>query len=303
MTKNPNDNSLLDRFKDINPKEINWFPGHMFKAGKQLQQTLKRVDVVLELRDARIPLASVNLEFEKLLGEKKRLVLFNKTSLAEEETIQDWVRYFKVQGISFIFIDVLEKRGLKRVLPEIRKMMKPRQERFERKGITPPALRLMVIGIPNVGKSSLINGLTRRKATETGPTPGVTRHQEWIVLDRDVELLDTPGILFPKIATLEMGLQLTLTGAIKDEIVGRERIAEYLLSVLQERDASVFFEHYKLNPQHQELEAPQLLEIIGQKRGCLKKGGVDLERASAMLLKDFRSGKLGRISLETLRNS
>ena len=213
MSKKDNDNSLLDRFKDINPKEINWFPGHMFKAGKQLQQMLKRVDVVLELRDARIPLASVNLEFEKLLGEKKRLVLFNKTSLAEEETIQDWGRYFKVQGISFIFIDVLEKRGLKKVLPEIRRMMQPRQERFERKGITPPALRLMVIGIPNVGKSSLINGLTRRKATETGPTPGVTRHQEWIVLDRDVELLDTPGILFPKIATLEMGLQLTLTGA------------------------------------------------------------------------------------------
>ena len=303
MSKKDNDNSLLDRFKDINPKEINWFPGHMFKAGKQLQQMLKRVDVVLELRAARIPLASVNLEFEKLLGEKKRLVLFNKTSLAEEETIQDWGRYFKVQGISFIFIDVLEKRGLKRVLPEIWRMMKPRQERFERKGITPPVLRLMVIGIPNVGKSSLINGLTRRKAAETGPTPGVTRHQEWIVLDRDVELLDTPGILFPKIATLEMGLQLTLTGAIKDEIVGRERIAEYLLSVLQERDASAFFEHYKLDPQHQELEAPQLLEIIGQKRGCLKKGGVDFERASAMLLKDFRSGKLGRISLERLRNS
>ena len=118
-----------------------------------------------------------------------------------------------------------------------------------------------------------------------------------------MELLDTPGILFPKIATLEMGLQLTLTGAIKDEIVGRERIAEYLLSVLQERDASAFFEHYKLDSQHQELETPQLLEIIGQKRGCLKKGGVDLERASAVLLKDFRSGKLGRISLETLRNS
>ena len=299
MSEKPKDISPLDRFKDVNPQEINWFPGHMYKAEKQLQQKLKRVDAVLELRDARIPFASANLEFEKLLGEKKRLVLFNKTSLSDEEATQGWTRYFQVQGIAFLFIDVLEKRGLRKILPEIRRMMQSRQERFQRKGIRPPALRLMVIGIPNVGKSSLINGITHRKATETGPTPGVTRHQEWILLDRDVELLDTPGILFPKIANLETGLQLTLTGAIKDEIVGKERIAEFLLSALHENPASRLFQHYALDPSEEEVEPELLLEAIGLKRGCLKKGGVDRQRTASMLLKDFRSGKLGRISLET----
>ena len=186
MSEKPKDISSLDRFKDVNPQDINWFPGHMYKAEKQLQQKLKRVDAVLELRDARIPFASANLEFEKLLGEKKRLVLFNKTSLSDEEATQGWTRYFQVQGIAFLFIDVLEKRGLRKILPEIRRMMQSRQERFQRKGIRPPALRLMVIGIPNVGKSSLINGITHRKATETGQTREVPSIRDGTYLTGEV---------------------------------------------------------------------------------------------------------------------
>ena len=282
----------------IQPRYINWFPGHMLKAEKELSGQLKRVDAVLELRDARIPLASVNPRFEKSLGTKQRLILFNKTALADEQVTQAWSRFFQKSRQPFLFIDVLQNRGLRKILPMARETMLERWDRFRAKGIRPPPLRLMVVGIPNVGKSSLINRLAHRKAAGTGPAPGVTRHQEWILLGREVELLDTPGILIPKIESLEKGFHLTLTGAVKDEIVGAENLAEFLLDALRSRGLEKLSRCYGLSETQLESGLAEMLGHIGSLRGCLKKGGVDRARAAAMLLKDFRAGSLGPVSFE-----
>ena len=298
MSEKDNEFSLLDRFKDIQPQDINWFPGHMFKAEKELSGQLKRVDAVLELRDARIPLTSVNPRFEKSLGSKQRLILFNKTSLADEQVTQAWSQFFQKSRQPFLFIDVLQRRSLRKIVPMAREKMLERWERFRAKGIRPPPLRLMVVGIPNVGKSSLINRLAHRKAAGTGPAPGVTRHQEWILLGREVELLDTPGILIPKIESLEKGLHLTLTGAVRDEIVGAENLADFLLDVLRSRGLEKLSRCYGLSKTQLKSGPAEMLDHIGSLRGCLKKGGVDRPRAAAMLLKDFRAGSLGSVSFE-----
>lgn len=282
--------------------EINWFPGHMLKAVRELAGVLKRVDIVLELRDARIPLASVNPEFETLLGQKKRLVLFNKTGLADEEATRDWKRHFQISGQPFLFIDVLEKSHLRKILPCARDMMRSHWDRFRGRGIRPPPLKLMVVGIPNVGKSTLINRLTRRHAAETGPAPGLTRHQGWVLLGKNVELLDTPGILWPKIESFETGIQLTLTGAVKDEIVGTQRLADYLLEILKQLSFKKLVEVYRLSGMEPGIPSLALLDRIARSRGYLKSGGVeDRIRAAEQILRDFRSGKLGRLSFERPR--
>ena len=206
--------------KSWDTPDINWYPGHMLKATKELAKQLKRVDVVLEMRDARIPVSSANHDFEKLLQQKKRILLFNKTNLADEDTTRKWKAYFKNMDTPSLFVDALNKQNLHEILPLSRKLMQEKWSNFRKRGIRPPSLKLLITGIPNVGKSSLINRLSRRKAAETGPTPGVTKHQDWIKLGKDVELLDTPGILWPKIENREAGLRLTITGAIKDSIVG-----------------------------------------------------------------------------------
>ncbi|MDP7463483.1 MAG: ribosome biogenesis GTPase YlqF, partial [SAR324 cluster bacterium] len=180
---------------------INWYPGHMLKAKKEFAAQLKRVDVVLELRDARIPETSINHDFELLLGQKRRLVLFNKTRLADPDVTKVWEARLHSEEHPHLFIDALTNRNLKRILPLARKLMAERWGKLRRRGINPPVLKLLIAGIPNVGKSTLINRLVHRKATETGPRPGVTKRQEWVRLERDARLLDTPGILWPKIET------------------------------------------------------------------------------------------------------
>ena len=293
------DTNSLDRFKDIHPKDINWYPGHMLKAKKELAKQLKRVDVVLEMRDARIPVSSVNHDFEELLHQKKRILLFNKTGLADVEITRNWSEIFKKSDIPFLFIDALNQRDLNKILPISRKLMQEKWSTFRRRGIRPPSLKLLITGIPNVGKSSLINRLSRRKAAETGPTPGVTKHQDWIKLGKDVELLDTPGILWPKIENREAGLRLTITGAIKDSIVGTSLLSDYLLGIILQKEPEQLLRHYKLAPEDLDLLPGDLLERIAKKRGCLKSGGaVDHPRAESLLLRDFRAGKLGRLSFD-----
>ena len=280
-------------------QNINWYPGHMFKAKKELVKQLKCVDVVLEMRDARIPISSVNHDFEEILSQKKRILLFNKTSLADDKITKKWDTIFQKSEIPFLFIDVLSKVDLVKILPLARKMMQRKWSTFHRRGISPPCLRIMIAGIPNVGKSSLINSLSKRKSAQTGPNPGITKSQDWIKLNKDVELLDTPGILWPKIKNREVGLRLTITGAIKDSIVGTTNLSNYLLSVLKQEDRKKLRDFYQLDHPDINLSPSDLIKKIAKKRGCLKKGGqIDSLRVENLLLKDYRAGKLGRFSFD-----
>ncbi len=282
-----------------NQQEINWYPGHMLKAKKELSERLKRVDVVLEIRDARIPLSSVNQDFEELLGHKNRILIFNKTALADQEVTRNWEENFRTQDIPFLFIDAIKKRHLQKLLPLSRDIMQHKWTTFRKRGIRPPTLKLLICGIPNVGKSSLINRLSGRKAAETGPTPGVTKHQEWIKLGSDVELLDTPGILWPKIKDRETGLRLAITGAIKDSIVGTSQLSIYLIGILKQKIPYKFQKFYQLSKEDLALFPEDILQKIAVTRGCLKRGGaLDQRRAENLLLRDFRQGKLGRLSFD-----
>lgn len=282
------------------PKQnINWYPGHMFKAKKELIKQLKNVDIVLEMRDARIPISSKNQDFEELLCQKKRILLFNKASLADSKVTKKWSSIFKNSKTPFLFIDALRKVDLGKILPLAQVLMQQKRSTFIRRGITPPSLRLMIAGIPNVGKSSLINSLSKRKVAKTGPNPGVTKHQDWIRLDKSFELLDTPGILWPRIKNQEIGLRLTITGAIKDSIVGTKQLSNYLLSILQKEKPELLKNLYKIDLSDVDLQPPYLLEKIAKKRGCLNSGGViDFPRVENLLLRDFRSGKLGCLTFD-----
>ena len=285
--------------KFINQQDINWYPGHMLKAKKELAERLKRVDVVLEMRDARIPLSSVNQDFEELLGHKKRILIFNKTALADQEVTRNWEESFRTQDIPFLFIDAIKKSHLQKLLPLSREIMQQKWSAFRRRGIRPPTLKLLICGIPNVGKSSLINRLSGRKAAETGPAPGVTKHQDWIKLGSDVELLDTPGILWPKIKDRETGLRLAITGAIKDSIVGTSQLSIYLIGILKEKIPYKLQKFYQLTNEDLALFPEDILQKIAVNRGCLKRGGtVDQPRTENLVLRDFRQGKLGRLSFD-----
>ncbi len=285
--------------KFANQQEINWYPGHMLKAKKELAERLKRVDVVLEMRDARIPLSSVNQDFEELLRHKNRILIFNKTALADQEVTRNWEENFRTQDIPFLFIDAIKKSHLQKLLPLSRKIMQQKWSAFRRRGIRPPTLKLLICGIPNVGKSSLINRLSGRKAAETGPAPGVTKHQDWIKLGSDVELLDTPGILWPKIKDRETGLRLAITGAIKDSIVGTSQLNIYLIGILKQKLPDKLQKFYQLTPENLALFPEEILQKIAENRGCLKRGGaIDKLRAESLVLRDFRQGKLGRLSFD-----
>lgn len=287
----------LGKFRDT--PDINWYPGHMLKARRELAAQLKRVDVVLELRDARIPVSSINQDFEELLGHKRRILLFNKTALADQEVTRIWEECFRKQETPFLFIDAIKKSHLQKILPLSRKIMREKWTSFQKRGIRPPSLKLLISGIPNVGKSSLINRLSVRKAAETGPAPGVTKHQDWIKLGKDVELLDTPGILWPKIEDRETGLRLAITGAIKDSIVGTSLLSIYLIGKLKQKLPEKLKQCYHLSPEDLFLMPEDILEKIAEKRGCLKSGGViDHPRVENLVLKDFRQGKLGRMSFD-----
>ena len=282
-----------------NQQDINWYPGHMLKAKKELAEKLKRVDVVLEIRDARIPLSSVNQDFEELLGHKKRILIFNKTALADQEVTRNWEESFRTQDIPFLFIDAIKKSHLQKLLPLSRNIMQQKWSAFRRRGIRPPTLKLLICGIPNVGKSSLINRLSGRKAAETGPAPGVTKHQDWIKLGSNVELLDTPGILWPKIKDRETGLRLAITGAIKDSVVGTSQLSIYLIRILKQKLPDKLQKFYQLTPENVTLFPEDILQKIAENRGCLKRGGaIDQSRAESLVLRDFRQGKLGRLSFD-----
>jgi ribosome biogenesis GTPase A len=277
---------------------IQWFPGHMAKARRQIEERLKQVDIVIELLDARLPLASRNPMIDEIVQNKPRLVLFTKGDMADDAVTTKWISYFHTQNIPVLSIDAKTGKGVSQIATKCGQILSPLFAIRQKKGIVSKRMRAIVLGIPNVGKSSLINRLAGRSATVTGDRPGVTKAQQWIRVGKQLELLDTPGILWPKFEDPLVGMRLAMSGAIKDNILPTEEIALYTLKYLVEHYPQSLADRYKLNITEQ--TPVELLDEIGKKRGCLLRGGeVDWEKAAEIILSDLRSGRLGKISLET----
>ncbi|CAM3711216.1 ribosome biogenesis GTPase YlqF [Cohnella lubricantis] len=282
---------------------IQWFPGHMTRAKRQIEDKLKLIDVVFELIDARVPLASRNPMIDEIVGAKPRLILLNKADLADAEMNAKWIDWFRSFGREILAIDANTGMGVKEISGRVKLLLREKIERQIAKGMKPRPARALIVGIPNVGKSTLINRLAGRSATITGDRPGVTKGQQWIRTGGDLELLDTPGILWPKFEDPEVGFKLAATGAIKEEVLHIDEVACSLLQWLAAEYRGTLEERYGLADLPAELpdiaSAASVLEEIGRRRGCLAGGGhVDYEKAAGVLLRDLRSGKLGRISLE-----
>jgi ribosome biogenesis GTPase A len=283
---------------------IQWFPGHMTRARREIQAKLKLIDVVIELLDARIPLSSRNPMIDEILQSKPRLVLLNKHDLADPEVTAKWVAYFAERGLQALPVDSANGNQLKEITTRCKELFGAKIATQIRKGINPRAVRALIVGIPNVGKSTLINRMAGRKIAATGDKPGVTKGQQWIKVGSEMELLDTPGILWPKFEDQQVGLRLAATGAIKEELLHISDIALYLVRYLTSHYGPSLQERYGINklPENvQDTDAiVEIMEEIGRKRGALLSGGrVDLEKASLIILREARAGKMGRISLES----
>ena len=283
----------------IDIPSLQWYPGHMRKAERLVKENLKLVDVVVELLDARIPLSSANPVLREIVGGKPRLIVLNKADLADETATRAWVKYFAAQGIAAIPVDAVQGRGVKELVQVIAKCAKPKTDKLVQHGAKARAARCMILGIPNVGKSSLINRLSGGSKTKVENRPGVTRAKQWIRLGAQLELLDMPGILWPKFEDQQAALHLAFTGAINDNVYDVASVVLLLLDTLRRAYPSALIERYRL-----EGALPSgiaLLEEIGRKRGCLRAGGkIDYEKAEQIVLADFRSGRLGRVTLDAL---
>ena len=276
---------------------INWYPGHMKKTKDLIKANLKLVDVVIELLDARIPLSSLNPSFDELVGDKPRVVALNKYDLADGNITKEWIEYYKKRGVRAIPINSLTGAGTKELLTATKDAGSARIERRMAKGADRQAVRVMIVGIPNVGKSSLINNLVGKKSAKTGNRPGVTKGKQWVKIRADLDLFDTPGILWPKIEDHNVGLKLAYTGAIKDEILHIDDIAYNLIGVLKVKYPELMKARYKLDELPE--ENLEIMNSIGILRGCLKRGKeIDYEKVSRLILDEYRKGVIGRISLE-----
>lgn len=282
---------------------IQWFPGHMTRTKRVIEKDIKLVDVVAELLDARIPYSSSNPDLPKLVGNKPRMILLNKSDLADPTTTQAWLRYFEGEGITAVAVDARTGWNIDKFLPAVDRTMKEEKEKWEKKGMGTRPIRLMVAGIPNVGKSSLMNRLSSGKKVKVEDRPGVTRGKQWVRTSHGMEILDTPGILWPKFEDPAVGEKLAFTGAVKDNVVDMETLAMRLLEQLAVLAPEAITMRYKVD-NIEGLDGYDLLELIGKKRGMLQAGGVvNMERAALMVIDEFRGGLLGRISLETPVNS
>ena len=280
-------------------RQIQWFPGHMVKTRRLIAANLKLVDVVTEIVDARAPLSSRNPEMDRMTSGKPRLVLLNKCDLADDKATQMWINYFRNNGAEAIAVDCKSGKGLKNMLPTIKnKVLKELMEKREKHGMTGAPVRLMIVGIPNVGKSSLINRLAGSKRAKVEDRPGVTRTKQWVKLDNNTELLDMPGVLWPKFEDQDVAVRLAFTGAISDDILDIETLAMKLLKFMAENYPQSLKERYKIDIDEEDTGLV-LLEKVGKKRGMMISGGeINTERAAITVLDEFRSGKLGRITLE-----
>lgn len=278
---------------------IQWYPGHMTKARRMIESNLKLVDVVCEIIDARIPYSSRNPDIDRLVGSKPRLLILNRIDQADPAMTARWKEHFKSCGFHVLETDCRSGKGVASFSKAVRAILKDKLEEYAAKGQSGRPLRAMVLGIPNVGKSTFINKVAGRKAAAASDRPGVTRGKHWITVDRQLELLDTPGILWPRFNSREVGEALAVTGAIRDEVVDTEALAANLLVRLREMYPESIRNRYKFTPEP-EASGFELLETAAKKRGFLISGGeYDTERMAAVLLDEFRSGKLGRITLES----
>lgn len=279
---------------------IQWFPGHMTKTKRQIQASLKLVDAVAEILDARIPLSSKNPDLQKLIQNKPKVVLLNKCDMANQTATSKWIDFYASQGITAIAVDCKSGRGLNKFAPAVNNVLAERRERLKAKGMVNPMLRIMIVGIPNVGKSSFINKVAKQNRAKVEDRPGVTRGNQWYSIAKNIEMLDTPGVLWPKFDDKIVGERLAFTGAVKDQILDTELLAVRLLDFLRSLKPADFIARFKLDDVDLDVvDSYELLNIIGKKRGMLISGGeINTERAAIMLLDEFRSGKLGRITLE-----
>lgn len=281
-------------------QNIQWFPGHMTKTKRQIQASLKLVDAVAEILDARIPLSSKNPDLQKLIQNKPKVVLLNKCDMANQTATSRWIDYYASQGITAIAVDCKSGKGLNKFAPAVNNVLSERRERLKAKGMVNPMLRIMIVGITNVGKSSFINRVAKQNRAKVEDRPGVTRGNQWYSIAKNIEMLDTPGVLWPKFDDKIVGERLAFTGAVKDQILDTELLAVRLLDFLRSLKPADFIARFKLEDIDLDaIDSYELLNVIGKKRGMLISGGeINTERAAIMLLDEFRSGKLGRITLE-----
>lgn len=284
---------------DIKIGNIQWFPGHMTKTKRMIAANLSLVDGVVALLDARIPFSSCNPQLTELMESKPYMVLLNKADVADPNLTAQWVRYYQRQGIPALAMDCISGKGTRQFLPVVKEqMLRELLEKRKRSGMIGRPIRLMIVGIPNVGKSSFINKMARSKRAKVEDRPGVTRTKQWVRVDEQTEFLDMPGVLWPKFDDEEVALRLAFTGAIRDQVLDIEALAMLLLEYLHEKYPKSLLDRYKLETE--ETEGDKLLELVGRKRGMLLSGGiVNTERAAITVLDDFRGAKLGRITLET----
>lgn len=277
---------------------INWYPGHMAKTRRLIDENLKLIDVVVEILDARVPVSSRNPDFDTLFASKPRVVVMNKFDLADERATAAWEKWYRDNGARVLLTNSLNGKGVDRLAGEVKLAIADKLARDAARGVT-KAVRLMVVGIPNVGKSSLINRLSGRASAKTGDRPGVTRGKQWIRLKNGMELLDTPGILWPKFEDQTTGMHLAFIGSIRDEIMDVETLACNLLEYLRDHYAPLLVQRYKLDSDISVMEGYELLEYIGKKRGFVVSGGeIDTYRGANVILDEFRAAKIGRVTLE-----
>ncbi|MDX8046919.1 ribosome biogenesis GTPase YlqF [Gracilibacillus sp. S3-1-1] len=276
---------------------IQWFPGHMAKAKRQVQEKLKLVDFVIELVDARAPASSENPLLQQILNQKPKMIVLMKDDLADREMTNKWLDHFTEQGMVAIAVNVNDRKDIQHVVQKAKEMASEKMERLKRKGVRPRAARAMIIGIPNVGKSTLINRLVQKKIAQTGDKPGVTKKQQWIKVKTDFELLDTPGILWPKFEDQAVGYRLAAIGTIKDQLLPIEDVAAFVIQYMQQAYPSLLEERYQVTLDSEDMG--EIFEQIGRKRGCLESGGrVNFEKTADVILQDLRSGRFGTITLE-----
>ena len=284
-----------NRFEKMN---IQWFPGHMTKAQRMIEENLKLVDAVCEILDARIPRSSRNPDIDRLAGDKPRLVILNRIDLADPQITARWKKYFEAQGLAILETDARSGKGVNGFAPAVRRLLAGKIREFEAKGQVGRPLRVMILGIPNVGKSTFINKVAGRKAAIAGDKPGVTRGKQWINIDAGLDLLDTPGILWPKFDSQEVGEMLAITNAIKADVLDKETLAANFMLRLRQMYPQAIKDRYKFDPDP-DMNGFELLEQAAKKRGFLvSRGEYDIERMANTLLGEYHEGKLGRLSLE-----
>ena len=278
---------------------VQWYPGHMTKAKRQMQEDIKLIDLIIELVDARVPLSSRNPDIDELGKNKARLILLNKADLADERQNEAWKTFFQEKGFFVVKVDSRSGAGMKAIQNAISEACKEKTERDRKRGIKNRPIRAMVVGIPNVGKSTFINTFAGKACAKTGNRPGVTKGKQWIKLNKSVELLDTPGILWPKFEDQEVGMRLAYVGSIKDDVLNMEELSLNLIDFLRQYYPGALEGRYQISEEGKPVE---VLESIARARGCLKKGEeLDYAKASGILFDDFRSGKIGRITLEWVK--